>query len=86
MSSIVLSLYDAIIDRERVVTTLTISPKYQVVIPKQIREKLDLRPGQRVQAIQYDGRVELVPVRPMGSMRGFLAGIDTTVDRDEDRL
>ncbi len=67
-------------------TTLTISPKYQVVIPKQIREKLDLRPGQRVQAIGYDGRVELVPVRPMGSMRGFLTGIDTTVDRGEDRL
>jgi AbrB family looped-hinge helix DNA binding protein len=56
------------------------------VIPKQIREKLDLRPGQRVQAIQYDGRVELVPVRAMGSMRGFLAGFDTTVDRAEDRL
>jgi AbrB family looped-hinge helix DNA binding protein len=67
-------------------TTLTISPKYQVVIPKQIREKLDLHPGQRVQAIQYGDRVELVPVRPMGSMRGFLAGIDTTVARDEDRL
>jgi AbrB family looped-hinge helix DNA binding protein len=67
-------------------TTLTISPKYQVVIPKEIRERLDLRPGQRVQAIGYDGRVELVPVRAMGSMRGFLAGIDTAVDRDEDRL
>ena len=67
-------------------TTLTISPKYQVVIPKQIREKLDLRPGQRVQAIGYDGRVELVPVRAMGSMRGFLKGIDSNVDRDEDRL
>ena len=85
MPSIVLSLYDVIIDRERVVTTLTISPKYQVVIPKQIREKLDLRPGQRVQAIEYDDRIELVPVRAMESMRGFLAGIDTTVDRDEDR-
>ena len=67
-------------------TTLTISPKYQVVIPKQIREKLALRPGQRVQAIGYAGRVELVPVRAMGSMRRFLTGIDTTVDRDEDRL
>jgi AbrB family looped-hinge helix DNA binding protein len=67
-------------------TTVIISPKYKVVIPKQIREKLDLRPAQRVQAIGYDGRVELVPVRAMGSMRGFLAGIDTTVDRDEDRL
>jgi len=86
MGSIDLPLYDPFIDREGVMTTLTISPKYQVVIPKQIREKLDLRPGQRVQAIGYDGRVELVPVRAMGSMRGFLTGIDTTVDRDEDRL
>jgi len=67
-------------------TTLTISPKYQVVIPKQICEKLDLRPGQRVQAIQYAGRVELAPVRAMGSMRGFLVGINTTLDRDKDRL
>jgi AbrB family looped-hinge helix DNA binding protein len=67
-------------------TTVTISPKYQVVIPKQIREKLGLRPGQRVKAVWYPGRVELVPVSAMGSMRGFLAGIDTTVDRDEDRL
>jgi AbrB family looped-hinge helix DNA binding protein len=86
MASIDSPLYDTFIDRERVMTTVTISPKYQVVIPKQIREKLDLRPGQRVQAIGYDGRVELVPVRAMESMRGFLAGIDTTVDRDEDRL
>lgn len=56
------------------------------MIPKEIREKLDLRPGQRVQAIQYAGRVELVPVRAMGSMRGFLTGIEMTVDRDKDRL
>ena len=85
MGSMDYALYGSVIDRERVMTTLTISPKYQVVIPKQIREKLDLRPGQRVQAIGYDGRVELVPVRAMESMRGFLAGIDTSVDRDEDR-
>ena len=67
-------------------TTVTISPKFQVVIPKRIRERLDLHPGQQVQAIDYDGRVEFVPVRPIASMRGFLAGIDTTVERDEDRV
>jgi AbrB family looped-hinge helix DNA binding protein len=67
-------------------TTVTISPKYQVVIPKHIRERLDLRPGQQVQAIEYDDRVEFVPVRPISSMRGFLAGIETTVRRDGDRL
>ncbi|MBK5211395.1 MAG: AbrB/MazE/SpoVT family DNA-binding domain-containing protein [Coriobacteriia bacterium] len=67
-------------------TTVTISPKFQVVIPKRIRERLDLHPGQQVQAIEYGDRVEFVPVRPIASMRGFLAGIDTTVPRDEDRL
>jgi AbrB family looped-hinge helix DNA binding protein len=79
-------LYETVIDEERVMTSVTISPKYQVVIPKEIREALDLHPGQQVQAIPYDGRVEFVPVRPMSSRRGFLAGIDTTVERDEDRV
>ncbi len=66
--------------------TVTISPKFQVVIPKQIRESLKLEPGQKVQAIEYDNRVELIPVRPVTEMRGFLKGIDTTVEREEDRV
>ncbi len=65
--------------------TVTISPKFQVVIPKQIRERLKLRPGQKVQAIVYDDRIELVPVRPIRQMRGFLKGIETTVRREGDR-
>ena len=65
--------------------TVTISPKYQVVIPKEIREKLGLSPGQKVQTIMYDDRIELIPVRPMKKMRGFLKGIDTHVDQDGDR-
>ena len=67
-------------------TTVTISPKFQVVIPKAIRERLDLHPGQKVQAIEYGDRIEFVPVRPISSMRGFLAGIDTSVLRDKDQL
>lgn len=67
-------------------TAVTISPKFQVVIPKLIRENLDLRPGQQVEVIEYDGRVEYVPVRDLESMRGFLAGIDTSVPREDDRL
>ncbi len=67
-------------------TTVTISPKFQVVIPKAIRERLDLHPGQQVQAIEYDGRIELIPVRSITRMRGFLAGTDSTVERDEDRV
>ena len=66
--------------------TVTISPKYQVVIPKRVRRRLGLTPGQKVQAIVYENRIELVPVRPMRQMRGFLKGIDTRVSRDDDRL
>ena len=70
---------------ESAVETLTISPKFQVVIPKAIRELLGLRPGQKVQALAYGDRIELIPVRRMKDMRGFLKGIDTSVERDEDR-
>lgn len=67
-------------------TTLTISPKFQVVIPKAIRESLGLRPGQKVQAIEYKNRIELIPLRPIKEARGMFRGIDTTVERDEDRV
>ena len=66
-------------------TTLTISPKFQIVIPKAIREILGLRPGQKIQAIPYEDRIELIPVRRMKDMRGFLRGIDTSVERETDR-
>lgn len=67
-------------------SVVTVSPKYQVVIPLAIREALGLRPGQKVQALQYQNRIELIPVRSMRSMRGFLKGIDTDVPRDRDRV
>ena len=66
--------------------TLTISPKFQVVIPKGIREMLKLSPGQKVQAVLYQDRIELIPVRPIKKMRGFLQGIETDVPRDGDRV
>ncbi|HVR74734.1 MAG TPA: AbrB/MazE/SpoVT family DNA-binding domain-containing protein [Planctomycetota bacterium] len=66
--------------------TLRISPKFQVVIPKRIRESLKLSPGQKIQAILYDNRIELIPVRPIKKMRGFLKGIDTSVEREGDRV
>jgi AbrB family looped-hinge helix DNA binding protein len=56
------------------------------VIPKEIREEMGLSPGQKVQAILHEGRIELVPVRPMKKLRGFLKGIDTGVPRDNDRV
>lgn len=64
---------------------VTISPKFQVVIPQVVREALGLEPGQRVQALQYEDRIELIPVRPARELRGFLRGIDTTVEREPDR-
>ena len=66
--------------------TVTVSPKYQVVIPQAIRQSLDLQPGQKVQAILYENRIELIPVQPMESMRGFLKGINTSIEREDDRL
>jgi len=66
-------------------STVTVSPKYQVVIPRQVREEFDIRPGEKVQVFVYEGRIELVPVRPLRRMRGFVRGIDTSVEREEDR-
>ncbi|MCR4407161.1 MAG: AbrB/MazE/SpoVT family DNA-binding domain-containing protein [Anaerolineae bacterium] len=66
--------------------TVTVSPKFQVVIPRAIRDSLGIRPGQKVQVIQYGDRIELIPVRPMQETRGFLKGIDTTAEREQDRV
>jgi len=66
--------------------TVTVSPKYQVVIPAEIRESLGLKSGEKLQVFEYEGRIELVPVKDLKKMRGFLKGIDSTVPRDEDRL
>jgi len=66
-------------------TMVTVSPKFQVVIPKVIREALGIKSGARMHAIQYRGRVELVQVKSPKEARGFLHGIDTTVPRDPDR-
>ena len=66
--------------------TVSVSPKFQVVIPKAIQEAMDIQPGQKVQVILYQNRIELIPIRPLRKARGFLRGIDTSVERDEDRV
>lgn len=66
--------------------TVTISPKFQIVIPKAVRTRLKLKAGQQVQALVYEGRIELVPVRPVRELKGFLRGIDTAVPRERDRV
>ncbi len=65
--------------------TVKLSPKYQVMIPRSVREAMGLRPGQEVAVMRYRGRIELVPMRPVSEMRGMLRGIETTVDEEKDR-
>ena len=64
---------------------VTVSAEFKVVIPEEIREALKIRPGAKLEVFKLGNRIELVPVRPIQEMRGFLKGIDTTLDRDRDR-
>lgn len=66
--------------------TVTVSPKYQVVIPKLIRESMKLRAGQKLRVVEYEGRIELIPDRDISELRGFLKGMNTAVEREDDRL
>jgi AbrB family looped-hinge helix DNA binding protein len=65
---------------------VTVSSKYQVVIPANIRKELNIHPGEKLQVIPYEDRIVFVPVRSIKDMRGFLKGIDTTIERDIDRI
>lgn len=65
--------------------TVKVSPKFQVVIPREVRDSMGLQSGEKMQVFQYEHRVEFIPVRRLAKMRGFLRGIDTTVPRDADR-
>lgn len=67
-------------------TEVTVSPKYQIVIPKEIRESMGILSGQKVQIMSYQGRIEVIPLKPIKQMRGFLKGIDTSVARENDRI
>lgn len=67
-------------------TAVTVSPKYQIVIPKEIRESMGIFSGQKVQMMSYQGRIEVIPLRPMKEMKGFLEGINTAVVRESDRV
>jgi AbrB family looped-hinge helix DNA binding protein len=73
------------VEEEHGMETTTVSPEFHVAIPQAIREALGLQPGQRVQVMLYQNRIEMIPVRSVRDMRGFLKGIDTTVKREPDR-
>jgi AbrB family looped-hinge helix DNA binding protein len=64
---------------------VTVSSKFQVVIPQRVRESLGVKPGEKMQVVQYGDRIELIPQRPARALRGFLRGIDTDVPREGDR-
>lgn len=65
---------------------VTVSPKFQVVIPQAVREQLQIEAGRKLQVVVYDNRIELLPIETPGQLRGFLKGIDTTVSREDDRV
>lgn len=65
--------------------SVTISPKYQIVIPREVREKLQLSPGQKIQVIVFGNRIELIPEQKIKKMRGFLKGVNIHFEREEDR-
>ena len=81
IASIIKSYNNCSID----MATVTVSPKFQVVIPKDVRDGLTLSPGDKVEVIQLEGRIELVPVRSAESMRGFLKRLTNTFERETDR-
>jgi AbrB family looped-hinge helix DNA binding protein len=64
---------------------VTVSPKYQVVIPKTVRKALNIHPGQKMQVVEYEGRIEFIPERDFKELRGFLKNINTEFIREEDR-
>jgi AbrB family looped-hinge helix DNA binding protein len=66
--------------------TVKVSPKYQVVIPRDVRDSLRVRPGQKMQVVEYAGRIELIPERDIREMRGFVKGINTAFEREKDRI
>lgn len=77
----------AYIKKEVDMDTVTLSPKFQVVIPRRVRERMKLRAGEKFEVISFDDRIELIPIRPMSEMRGFLKGLDPTFEREnEDRV
>ena len=73
-------------DTRNDMNTVILSPKFQVVIPQEIREEMKLSVGEKFRVLRYADRVEFIPVRPMREMRGFLHSMDTKIEREGDRL
>ena len=83
---LVLRLHDGSIFEGFVMETVTVSPKFQVVIPKRVREQMGLQPGQKLDVVQIGQRIELIQQQPPQALRGLLRGINTKVEREQDRV
>ena len=66
--------------------TVTISPKFQVVIPQRVRESMGLRSGEKAHVISFRNRIEIIPLRDVRKLRGYLNGINTTIERESERV
>ena len=66
--------------------SVTVSPKFQVVIPREARESLHIRPGQKLQVLVYNGQLRFIPIRALRELRGAYKGLGSDVDRDDDRV
>ena len=80
------TVYHYLIDGGCDMQSVTVSPKFQVVIPRPVRDSMHLRAGQKMQVIEYDGRIEMIPERDITELRGFLKGINTKFKREKDRI
>jgi AbrB family looped-hinge helix DNA binding protein len=82
----VISFNEGFNDMRSCMDSVKVSPKFQIVIPRRIRESMNIKPGEAMQVFELEGRIEVVRVRPVRSLRGRYPGIDTSVERDEDRI
>ena len=67
-------------------STITVSSKYQILIPKEVRHNLHIKPGNKLQVFSYNDRIEIIPIKPLNKLKGSLKGINTNVTRSEDRF
>ncbi len=74
------------VDGGYIMQTVTVSHEFQVRIPVDVRESLCLRPGQKMQVVEYEGRIELIPDRDISELRGFIKGVNTDFEREKDRV
>jgi len=68
------------------VNTVTLSNEYQIIIPKEISESMGLEPGSSFEVLSYNNRIELIPISPIKKLKGIFKGIDTNIERDDDRI